>query len=425
MEQTVNKVFAPLFTEHPRYFLLMGGRGTGRSTAASQFANAKIVAPEYFRCAIMRYVLGDIRNSIYREIIDRAEENGIRDKLKINDSSMVIEYGRNTINAVGFKKSSSDQKSKLKSLANYNCIIIEEADEIGEEEFMQLDDSLRTLKGNITIIFLLNSPPKSHWIIQRFFNLIDSGTPNYYIPQLKADTNALYIAGTFRENRENLDLETVRRYQAYRNTKPDYYYQVIEGLVPETVRGKIYNGWQLIEGVPEGARLVKNGEDFGWFPDPACAVAIYYWNGGYVIDELAYGTELSNEFLAGTIKDNMDIIGVKVQTIADSAEPKSIAEQNKYSISVVGCSKGKDSVAFRIKVVSQKKIWVTRRSTNVWKSYENYAWAEDKDGNPKGYPQHLWSHAMDALGYPIAEMHNKVIDLQPISQPRPRTNVGV
>src|SRR3954467_6588497 len=116
MNQVVNQKYEPLFTQKPRYFILMGGRGAGRSTVASQYANARLIAPDYFRCAIMRYVLGDIRNSIYREITDRAEENGLADSLDINDSQMVIKYGENSINAVGFKKSSGDQKAKLKSL---------------------------------------------------------------------------------------------------------------------------------------------------------------------------------------------------------------------------------------------------------------------------------------------------------------------
>ena len=114
MIQQVSEVYKPLFTEKPRYFILMGGRGAGRSTVASQYANARLIAPDYFRCAIMRYILGDIRNSIYQEITDRVEENDLEDKVHINDSLMKIEYGANSINAKGFKKSSGDQKSKLK-----------------------------------------------------------------------------------------------------------------------------------------------------------------------------------------------------------------------------------------------------------------------------------------------------------------------
>ena len=427
VKQLANKLFEPLWKQKARYYILMGGRGRGASTAASQYLLSNLLAPDFFRSAIMRAVHSDIRHSVWRELNDRIAEQEIKDALHIADNDMRVTYGKNTIQAHGFKASSGSHTAKLKSLANYNVVDIDEADEVNEPEFMVLDDSLRTVKGDIAIILVLNPPPKNHWIIQRFFDLEESGVPGFFIPKLKKDIdNVVFIGGTFRDNIKNLDAETVRRYQNYKTNKPDYYYQVIEGLVPETVRGKIYSGWQLIEGVPDGARLVKNGEGFGWFPDPACAAAIYYWNGGYVLDELAYGTELTNEFLATAIKENQEKVGVKVQTVADSAEPKSISEQNRYGISVVGCAKGKDSVAFRIKVVSQKKIWVTKRSINIWKSYENYAWDEDKDGNPKGAPRHMWSHAMDAIGYPIAEMHNKTMDLQTRRDgPRQRTNIAV
>ena len=214
MEQKVNKIYAPLFTEKPRYVILMGGRGAGRSTVASQFANSKLVAPEYFRCAIMRYVLGDIRNSIYREILDRAEENGVLNNLEVNETTMSIKYGANSINAVGFRKSSSDQKSKLKSLANYNCVIIEEADETPEQDFMQLDDSLRTVKGDIVIVLLLNCPPKDHWIIQRWFDLKEvEGVKDFYLPQLKEGMDdTVFIRSSFRDNEKNMSADSIRNY---------------------------------------------------------------------------------------------------------------------------------------------------------------------------------------------------------------------
>jgi phage terminase large subunit len=52
MNQLVNRVYEPLFTEKSRYMLLIGGRGGGRSTVASQYAIAKLKATEYFRYAI-------------------------------------------------------------------------------------------------------------------------------------------------------------------------------------------------------------------------------------------------------------------------------------------------------------------------------------------------------------------------------------
>lgn len=385
-----------------RYAILMGGRGNGRSGTASRYAISGLLGKEYFRGAIMRAVREDIRASCWGEIQDRLTEQGISDTFRVVDNDMFIERGENSLRAHGFKSSSGSLKARLKSLAGYNFVWIEEAEEVGESEFMTLDDSLRTVKGRIRMVITLNTPPKNHWILKRWFDLEPHPEiPGFSIPGLKPDVeNVLYIPGTWRENEVNLDPDTIYRYENYKNTKPDYYHQVICGLSPEEVRGKIYGGWQLIDQVPQEARLVRFGEDFGWFPDPACAVAIYYWNGAYIVDEIAYGNYLTNEYLAREIKAVGD-----ATTIADSAEPKSIDEQKNYGIDIRGAEKGKGSVNFRIKATSSKKIYVTRRSTNVWTSYENYAWAEDKDGNPKGEPDHRWSHAMDAVSYAIADLH--------------------
>jgi phage terminase large subunit len=411
----VHESHIPVFeNKDARYVILMGGRANGRSGTASRYAVTRLLGKEYTRGAIMRATREDIRASCWGEIMDRLSELNIKDMFKITDNEMYIEIGKNSLRAHGFRASSGSLTARLKSLAGYNFVWIEEAEEIGENEFRTLDDTLRTVKGKITIVLSLNTPPKNHWIIKKWFDLDTTEEVGFYRPKIKEGiTDAIYIGGTYRENLPNLDENTVWRYQQYKYTNPAYYWQVIEGLSPDEVRGKIYTGWQLVDSIPQGARLVKLGEDFGWSPDPACLVAVYYWNGAYVIDEIAYGTELTNEFLAS---EALKVTGrySDIQTIADSAEPKSIAEQRGLGLNVVGCEKGKDSVSFRIKTTTQKKIYVTKRSKNVWESYENYKWAEDKDGNSKGVPDHTYSHAMDAVSYAISAMHNRVNDFDTI-----------
>jgi phage terminase large subunit len=229
----------------------------------------------------MRATREDIRASCWGEIIDRINEQGITKQFHITDNDMYIERGQNSLRAHGFRASSGSLTARLKSLAGYNYVWIEEAEEIGEDEFRTLDDTLRTVKGRIRIILSLNTPPKNHWIIKKWFDLTPvEGLVGFYQPSLKKEaTDAIYIGGTWKENSVNLDGNTINRYENYKLTNPNYYYQVICGLSPEAVRGRIFSGWQLIDGIPPDARLVAFGEDFGWFPDPACAVAIYYWNG--------------------------------------------------------------------------------------------------------------------------------------------------
>jgi phage terminase large subunit len=220
MQQIVNKEYAELFTTDKHYTILEGGRGAGRSTVASQYLLAKLISPEYFRCAIMRFILSDIRNSSFKEIKDRAEETGILDKLTVNESQMTISYGANSISAHAFRKSSGDQSAKLKSLANYNQVWIEEADEVPEEDFMQLDDSLRTLKAKINILLTLNPPSKTHWIHKRWFNLVPSEQPKFYKLEPKPNPDLLFIGTDYRCNAQNIDDNTKRRYEEYKQTKP-------------------------------------------------------------------------------------------------------------------------------------------------------------------------------------------------------------
>lgn len=407
----IRPTYLPLWESKARYLIVMGGRGAGRSTAVSQYLVSKLPAKTYMRGALMRAVHHDIRHSCWREINDRINEQteGLRGLMRITDNDMQVSYGTNSLHAHGFRASSGSHSAKLKSIASYNTVWIEEAEEIGEHEFMTLDDSLRTVKGDIKIVLTLNSPPKSHWIIQRWFDLSPSDTSDFFVPSLKKDiTDTEFIFGTFEDNLPNLDEHTMRRYRGYKETKPSYYNQMIRGLVPETVRGKIFSGWKQIEEVPHEARLVAYGIDFGWFPDPAALIALYEYNGGYIVDELAYGTEKKNQLLAEIILSQPK----KAITVADSAEPKSIDEIRSYGVDIVGSDKGPDSVTFGIKVVSGLQISVTKRSKNIWKCYENFAWAEDKDGNPKGFPNNTWKHGMDATIYPLVSL-NKIYRKEP------------
>ena len=310
-----------------RIAILMGGRGNGRSGTASRYAVSQVLGREYTRGAIMRAIREDIRTSCWREIIDRLSEQDITELFRVVDNDMHIERGENSLHAHGFRASSGSLTARLKSLAGYNFVWIEEGEEIGETEFQTLNDTLRTTKGRIRIVITLNTPARNHWIIKKFFTLeqvqgLPKQLPPFYRPSLRADAEGvLFIPGTYRDNLPNLDPQTVRQYEAYQQTKPAYFYQTIEGLSPETVRGRIYSGWRKIPVVPPAARFLGYGLDFGFDPDPAALLAVYYLDGEYILDEQLYETRLTNDDLATHIK-----LLRAGPVVADSAEPKSIAD---------------------------------------------------------------------------------------------------
>jgi len=364
----------------------------------------------------MRYVLGDIRSSIYQEVTDRLEEAMLEDKVSINDSLMKFEYGANSINAKGFKKSSGDQKSKLKSLASYNCVIIEEADEVMEADFMQLDDSLRTVKGDITIILLLNPPAKDHWIIKRWFNLEESEKSGFYIPTLKPEiTDTVAIRADYHSNEANIAPASIEQYENYKTSKPDHYYNMIKGYVPETVRGLIYPNFRLIDELPTEARLRRRGLDYGYSNDPSAIVDVYEWNNGYIWDEIFYQKGASNKDLADVIKMQPE----QVLLVPDSSEPKSNDELISYGISLTPAQKGQGSVNYGIQHCQEQVIYITKRSVHLIEEKNNYAWMVDKKtGETINTPIDMWNHGMDAGRYAMESLKPKVAEIKaPVYKP--------
>jgi phage terminase large subunit len=163
---------------------------------------------------------------------------------------------------------------------------------------------------------------------------------------------------------------------------------------PNTMEGKIFTGWQVIDEIPHEARLERYGMDFGYSNDPTAIVGLYSYNGGYIWDEVVYQKGLSNKQIAD-ILTNIE----KALVIADSAEPKSIDEIFSYGINILPANKGQGSVLQGIQYVQDQKISLTKRSANILKEYKNYLWETDKEGKIINVPSGIFNHAMDAGRY--------------------------
>ena len=165
------------------------------------------------------------------------------------------------------------------------------------------------------------------------------------------------------------------------------------------IENRIYTGWNIIDEIPYEARLERYGLDFGYTNDPTAIVALYYFNGGYILDEILYQKGMSNKDIADILK-NLP----KALVVADSAEPKSIDELRLYGLNVVPTDKGRDSVNWGIQMVQDQRISATKRSVNLLKEYRNYLWQTDRSGKTLGTPADIWNHCMDALRYSICSL---------------------
>jgi len=390
------KLYKPLFTGGTRYYLVYGGRAAGRSYNAAMNVVFDTLTQDYSRIAVMRQILSDVRSSIWQEVKDRIDEWGLPPVTA--DQAMKYYYRGNTVDGKGFKKSSGQNKSKLKSLASYNCVVIEEADEIDEEDFDELDTSIRTPSAPNKIILLFNMPHKDHWIMRRFFNLQESDTEGYYEAIPKNFDDVTYIFGTYKDNRKNLSESAIKKFEQYQETNPDYYHTMIRGLVSEGQRGRIFKNWKPMtdeefDNLPYASFY---GLDFGFSNDPTALVEVKEHNRTLYVRELVYETGLLNSDLSRKM-NNMDVEG---QVISD-VEPKSIEEMNRYGHQLQKADKSKDSVVAGISKLHEYEVYYTENSDNIKKEIQNYVWDTDQHKNPVNYPVDAYNHAMDAIRYAV------------------------
>jgi len=221
----------------------------------------------------------------------------------------------------------------------------------------------------------------------------------WFYEHVKDRDDCEHITLTYLDN-EALDKSIIKSIESRRN-RIGWWKVYGLGELGE-VEGKIYKEWQIVDELPHHARLERYGLDFGYSNDPSSIVAIYYYDGGYILDEICYQRGMSNKQLADTILNYNQAL-----VVADSAEPKSIDEIKKYGVNIVGAEKGQDSVRNGIQVVQDQRISVTKRSINLIREYRNYLWETDKDGKILNVPEHEFSHSMDALRYGLVSIIKK------------------
>jgi phage terminase large subunit len=227
----------------------------------------------------------------------------------------------------------------------------------------------------------------------------------FYTEMLGKRDDIDFITLTYKDN-EALPETSRKEIESHRNRK-DWWQVYGLGQLGQ-LEGKIYKDWAIIPEIPHEARLECYGVDYGYTNDPTAVVAVYYYNGSYIWDEIAYTRGLSNKEIAEILKNQPHAV-----IVPDSAEPKSNDELMSYGLTVIPADKGPDSVRNGIQIVQRNKHSITQRSYNIIKEYRNYLWEVDKDGKILNVPEHEFSHSMDAGRYGesyLLKNPNTVID---------------
>lgn len=161
-----------------------------------------------------------------------------------------------------------------------------------------------------------------------------------------------------------------------------------------SLEGVVFTNWEIIDSIPQEAKYIKTGVDFGYTNDPTTIIDKYTYNSIPIYDEALYEKGLVNSAIAKHLKT------FKRKVIADSAEPKSIKEISNYGVVIDGAEKGRDSISFGVQnIQAYEKFYVTRKSVNLITELQKYTWAKDKNGVSLNIPIDNYNHCIDPIRY--------------------------
>ena len=372
-----------------RYFVVTGGRGSGKSYSVNLFL-LLLTYETGHTILFTRYTLTSAHVSIIPEFLDKIEMFNLSQDFYITKDEIVNVKTGSKILFKGIKTSSGTQTANLKSLAGVTTWVLDEAEELTDEDvFDKIDFSIRSKDNQNRVILILNPTTKEHFIYKRFFE-------NKGIQEGSNDTikDTTYIHTTYLDNYENLSDSFISRIEDMKVRRPQKYKHQILGGWLDKAEGVIFTNWIVGEYKQIGTTVF--GQDYGFSNDPSTLVEcnIDVSNKVIYVNECFYLPSLTTSQISNLNKQHAN----NALIVADSAEPRLISELQHTGLNIVPAIKGQGSVTFGISMLQDYDLVVTPTSINLIKELNNYCWLEKKSNTPIDAHNHI----IDALRYAIS-----------------------
>ena len=340
------------------------------------------------RVLFTRYTMVSAHLSIIPEFLEKITLLGYENIFSVNKAEVVNLKNRSDILFRGIKTSAGNQTASLKSLTGVSNWVLDEAEELIDEDiFDTIDLSIREKEIQNRIILILNPVTKEHWIYKRFFE--DKGVEAGFNG---VRDNVCYIHSTYLDNKENLSKSFLERIETLKHNNFKKYQHKIMGGWLERAEGVVFDNWSIGEFNPDGLQT-SCGMDFGFSvdPDSLTEVAIDKKKQKIYLKEHIYKNGLKSQDLAQLI---LEKVGQKL-IIADSAEPRLIADLKHLGVNIKPVKKG--TIESGITRMQDYHLIITPESTNIAKELNNYAY---QDKGSKLYIDN-WNHAIDGIRYNV------------------------
>lgn len=319
--------------------------------------------------SICRKTFPALRTSALRDFLEILKTHELYKEEDHNKTSSEYKLNGNLIEFI-----SLDSPTKVRGRKR-DLLFINEANELYWEDWNQL--IFRTI-GRVILDY--NPSDEFHWIYDK----------------VKTREDADFFKTTYKNNKF-LEESIVKEIERLQYTDENYWRIYGLGEIGQS-KSTIFD-FREIETIPENAKFISLGMDFGFSNDPSVLCKIYLHDTNIYCEELFYRTGMTNR----DIHNELLSLGIdrRDEIFADSSEPKTIDELHRFGWNIKRSTKGRDSINIGIDMLKRYTIHITKKSQNAIKEFRNYKWKEDRNGNILNQPEDKFNHFCDSLRYGV------------------------
>ncbi|WP_416353916.1 PBSX family phage terminase large subunit [Agrilactobacillus fermenti] len=386
--------------QHSNYWL-QGGRGSTKSSFVSLEIVLGIMADSEANAVVMRRYQNTLRESVFDQYLWAIDQLQVPHLWLDSVSPMQLTYIP-TGQQIRFKGADKPQNIKSQTFrqgyTKYKHF--EEVDGFnGIKEIRSINQSLNRGGSNITTFYSYNPPAsQNNWV-------------NQAVEQAKFRQDTLVHKSDYRTvPKAWLGKEFIADAEQLKKDNPKAYAHEYLGEVTGTGAEVFTNITQreITDDEIQRFDLIYRGLDFGFAHDPLAYIQAYYDSTRrklYIYGEV-YAVAMVNRVAVANIKK---LNPNNSRIVADSAEPRTIAEFKDQGLNIVGAKKGPGSIDHGVKWLQDLREIIIDpiRCPNVAREFSGYELDRDQNGNFKsGYPDRD-NHSIDATRYALQDQMKK------------------
>jgi phage terminase large subunit len=384
----VAQPFIPFALEKRRYKVAYGGRGGGKS---QNFARLLLMEAMSRRCRILnaRAVQRSLKESIYQLYSDLIHHYRLEHLFHLRSDCIEAKNGSKLL----FMGLNGSQSHSLRSLEQIDICFIEEAEEVEEQAWQNLQPTIRGQDSEIWVSF---NPKSSDSAVYKRF--IEHEREDCLIKQINYDKNPFLPAVLYNE----MLYDKTHHYERYRHI----WLGELSSHSEELIFHGCFEEAELGEPPPEAH--LYHGLDFGFAHDPtvliSCSIEkhkLYIWRELYLY---SHAVEAVAERLRPAVPPDQIIY-------ADDSRPELISCYRRQDFAMRAAKKGPHSIIEGLSYLQRfERIIIDGSCTHLLNEMRRYRYKRDRNtGDLLAQPEDRHNHGIDALRYALSSLiHHKI-----------------